>query len=225
MADIAVVTGGTGPLGRAILDEFLAQDRTVVAIDHRPVTDEAGRHPRLHRLTADLTDRAAVHAVWQRIDELGPAACLVNVTGGFAPGSLANTDEQTLNKMIGINVATALWSCQAAATRLEQRGGGAIVNVGARNAVEGGGSVAYAIAKGGVVRLTQVLALELKSRRIRVNVILPSVIDTPANRATISAETMQRAVPPAAIARVVSFLCSDDAWPISGAVIPVYGQG
>jgi NAD(P)-dependent dehydrogenase (short-subunit alcohol dehydrogenase family) len=70
-----------------------------------------------------------------------------------------------------------------------------------------------------------VLAQELKPARIRVNAVLPSLIDTPANRAVLSAESMRRAVPPAAIAKVVSFLCSDDAWPISGAVIPVYGEG
>jgi NAD(P)-dependent dehydrogenase (short-subunit alcohol dehydrogenase family) len=225
MAGIAVVTGGAGALGSAVVGEFLATGRTVVAVDARPAGDDAAAHPRLHRFSADLTDRAAVQAVWKQIDEVGPTASLVNVTGGFAPGSLAETDEQTLHKMIGINVTTALWCCQAAASRMRQRGGGAIVNVGARNAVEGGGPVAYAVAKSGVVRLTQVLALELKSQGIRVNVILPSLIDTPANRASLSAESMTRAVPPAAIAKVVSFLCSDDAWPVNGAVIPVYGRG
>jgi NAD(P)-dependent dehydrogenase (short-subunit alcohol dehydrogenase family) len=222
MADIVVVTGGGGVLGSAIVADLLAAGRTVVAIDRTPA-DGTG-HPHLHHVAADLTDRTAVQAAWQRIDELGPVAGLVNVTGGFAPGSLAETDEQTLSKMIGINVATTLWSCQAAAPRLERRGGGAIVNIGARNAVEGGGPVAYAIAKSSVVRLTQVLAQELKAQRIRVNVVLPSLIDTPANRANLSAESMSRAVPPAAIAKVVSFLCGDDAWPVSGAVIPVYGQ-
>jgi NAD(P)-dependent dehydrogenase (short-subunit alcohol dehydrogenase family) len=224
MTDLVVVTGGAGVLGSAILAEFLDGGRTVVAIDARPRADGADGHPKLHRLTADLTDRSAVRAVWEQIDGLGSAAGLVNVTGGFAPGSLAETDEQTLTKMIGINVTTTLWSCQAAAPRLEQRGGGAIVNIGARNAVEGGGPVAYAIAKSSVVRLTQVLAQELKEQRIRVNVLLPSLIDTPANRANLSAESMRRAVPPASIAKVVAFLCSDDAWPVSGAVIPVYGQ-
>jgi NAD(P)-dependent dehydrogenase (short-subunit alcohol dehydrogenase family) len=222
MTDIVVVTGGTGVLGGAIVEEFLTAGQDVVAIHARPVTLDA-EPGRLHHVTADLTDRAAVQAAWEHIDRLGTCRALVNVTGGFAPGSLEGTDEQTLARMLDINVATTLWSCQAGARRLGERGG-AIVNVGARNAVEGGGPVAYAVAKSAVVRLTQVLALELKSQRIRVNAILPSLIDTPANRAALSEESMRRAVPPAAIAKVVAFLCSDDAWPVSGAVIPVYGQ-
>jgi len=227
MSDIVVVTGAGGALGSSIVAELLGTGQDVVAIDARPTADayESGADTHLHHVTVDLTDRAAVQAAWDRIDRLGETRALVNITGGFAPGSLAETDETTLTRMIDINVATTLWSCQAAAPRLQAHGGGAIVNVGARNAVEGGGPVAYALAKAAVVRLTQVLAAELKPHRVRVNAILPSLIDTPANRAALSAESMSRAVPPAAIAKIVSFLCSDDAWPVSGAVIPVYGQG
>jgi NAD(P)-dependent dehydrogenase (short-subunit alcohol dehydrogenase family) len=226
MTDIVVVTGAGGVLGSSIVAEFLRTGHEVVAFLGRTAARDAGvGSTRLHHVTADLTDRPAVQAAWEEVDRIGEPRALVNVTGGFAPGSLADTDEATLSKMIDINVATTLWSCQAAAPRLQARGGGAIVNVGARNAVEGGGPVAYALAKSAVVRLTQVLAQELRPYRIRVNVILPSLIDTPANRAALSAESMRRAVPPAAIAKVVAFLCSDDAWPVSGATIPVYGTG
>jgi len=224
MTDIVVVTGAGGALGSAIVAEFRAAGQDVVAVDARPPSD-GGSDGHLHHVTTDLTDRAAVQAAWLQVERYGTTRALVNVAGGFAPGSLADTDERTLTAMVGVNVATALWSCQAAASRLEAGGGGAIVNIGARNAVESGGPVAYALAKSAVVRLTQVLAQELKPARIRVNAVLPSLIDTPANRAVLSAESMRRAVPPAAIAKVVSFLCSDDAWPISGAVIPVYGEG
>jgi NAD(P)-dependent dehydrogenase (short-subunit alcohol dehydrogenase family) len=226
MADIVVVTGGSGALGRAIVTEFLQSGRDVVAIGTRPASDESGPTgggARLQHVTVDLTDRPAVQTAWEQIDRIGDTRALVNVVGGFAPGSLAETDEQTLTRMLDINVVTNLWSCQAAAQRMAARGG-AIVSIGARNAVEGGGPVAYAATKAAVVRLTQVLALELREQRIRVNVLLPALIDTPANRAALSEEAMRRAVAPEAIAKVVAFLCSDDAWPVSGAVIPVYGQ-
>jgi NAD(P)-dependent dehydrogenase (short-subunit alcohol dehydrogenase family) len=104
-------------------------------------------------------------------------------------------------------------------------GRGSIVNVAARTAlVDGAGAAAYAVAKAAVVRLTQVMADEVKSAAIQVNAVLPALIDTPANRASLPPERMAKAVPPEAIARIIVFLCSDDASPITGAAIPVYGS-
>ena len=120
------------------------------------------------------------------------------------------------------NFGSALWTAQAAAPLFT--GGGAIVNVGSKTAVQGPGPVAHATSKAAVVRLTELLADELRPQRIRVNAVLPSVIDTPANRSWMSADLAARAVAPAAIAKVIAFLCSPDAAPISGAAIPVYGD-
>jgi NAD(P)-dependent dehydrogenase (short-subunit alcohol dehydrogenase family) len=228
LGGLVVITGAAGALGRAMVSEFLDGGKAVVALDRAgaaldALTGEATAG-RLHTIAADLTVRNAVEAAWREIDDFGQTQALVNVAGGFAPGSLADTDESTLASMLDVNVATALWSCQAAAGRLAAHGGGAIVNIGARSAVSGGAPVGYALAKAAVVRLTQVLADELRPQRIRVNAVLPSVIDTPANRAAFSAETIRRAVAPRAIAKVVGWLCSDDAWPINGAAIPVYGD-
>ena len=223
MTELVVVTGAFGALGRDVVAEFLERGQTVVAFD-RPGGDHSSpSNGQVHTVGVDLADRDEVHQAWQRVDELGTVRALVNLAGGYAPGGLADTDEKTFSAMMTLNVATALWSSQSAATRLTARGGGAIVNVSSQAAVSGKGNVPYALSKSAVIRLTQLLADELKESRVRVNAVLPSLIDTPANRAAMPAETMRHAVPARAIAKVIAFLCDDDSWPISGASIPVYG--
>ena len=149
---------------------------------------------------------------------------LVGLAGGFTPGKLADVDEEHLEGLWRSNFGSALWTAQAAAPRFAARGGGTVVLVGSKTAVGGPAPVAHATSKAAVVRLTQLLAEELRPQRIRVNAVLPSVIDTPANRSWMSDDLAARAVPPAAIATVIAFLCGPGAAPISGALIPVYGD-
>jgi NAD(P)-dependent dehydrogenase (short-subunit alcohol dehydrogenase family) len=178
----------------------------------------------VHPVAGQLSVRAEARAVWEQIDRIGPPAALVALAGGFRPGSLADLTEETWEEMMSSNVASLLWSCQQAAPRMAAAGGGAIVAVGARAAVGGAAPVAYAAGKAAVLRITEVLAEELRPQHIRVNAVLPSVIDTPANRAWMPAGLAARAVPPAAIAKVIAYLAGPDAGPVSGARVPVYGD-
>ncbi|OLT17438.1 short-chain dehydrogenase [Pseudonocardia sp. CNS-139] len=224
--DAVIVTGAAGALGHAVVAEFLAAGRPVVALD-RPGDrlDALGKQDGVHPVAADLSARAAVQAAFAEVDALPvtPTA-LVGLAGGFAPAALADVDEDHLDGLWRSNFGSALWTAQAAAPRFAARGGGAIVTVGSRTAVSGRAPLAHATSKAAVVRLTSVLADELRADHIRVNAVLPSTIDTPANRKWMSPEQAARAVAPAAVAKVIVFLCGPDAAPISGAAIPVYGD-
>ena len=199
MTDVALVCGGAGALGSAIVEALRARGDEVVVAD---------------RNTVDLTDAEAVEAFWERLADR--PRWVVNAAGGFRPATVAQTEPEDLRFLTELNFETAWWSCRAAARRLPD--GGGIVNVAARAGLTGGnGSAAYAVTKAAVVRLTQVLALELAERRIRVNAVVPALIDTPANRA----HGITGGTPPAEIARTVAFLLSDDARAVNGAVVPV----
>jgi NAD(P)-dependent dehydrogenase (short-subunit alcohol dehydrogenase family) len=221
-----IVSGAAGALGHAVVAEFLANGQSVVALD-RPGErlDGLGAEAGVHPVPVELSERAAVQAAFAAVDALpvNPYA-LVGLAGGFTPGKLADVDEQQLDGLFSSNFGSALWTAQAVAPRFAARGGGAIVFVGSKTAVTGPAPVVHAASKAAVLRLTQLLADELRGDRIRVNAVLPSVIDTPANRAWMSDDLAARAVAPAAIAKVIAFLCGPDAAPISGAAIPVYGD-
>lgn len=226
---LAMVTGAGGALGRAVVAEFVVTGIPVIAVA-RSVQDVASlveEHPdAVTAEAADLTDPDEVAALWRRLDEREAVPTIVvNTAGGYRGAVLAETEVEDYRSMVAVNLETAWWSCREAARRMAPVGGGAIVNVAARTAVHGGaGSIAYAVTKAAVVRLSQVLADELKDAGVRVNAVLPAVIDTPANAAAMPPARMAKAVPAESIAKVIAFLCSQDAWPISGAVIPAYGR-
>ena len=225
MSDVVVVTGAEGALGRAVLDELRGREYTVAALD-RPgaALDEVGARSGVHPVAVELADRDAVWAAWQRVDSVGTTAALIALAGGFRPSSLAELDEDVLDGMWQSNVESLLWCCQQAAPRMAAAGGGAVVTMGAKTAVTGPAPLAHATSKAAVVRASELLAEELRPQHIRVNCVLPSVIDTPANRTWMSPGLAARAVAPAAIAKVIAFLIGPDAAPVSGARIPVYGD-
>jgi len=221
-ADVALVSGASGSLGRAVVDAFVGRGDRVVAVARRPARS-ADELSGVRHEAVDGSDERQVEALWDRLEERGERPrWLVNAVGGFRGGRASATTPDELHFLLSLNLETAWWSSREAARRMEA--GGAIVNVAARSAVTGGsGAAAYSVAKAGVVRLTELLAVELADRRVRANAILPSTIDTPANRAAMSAEKTKNALPPAAVAAVVAFLCSDAASAVTGAVVPVYG--
>lgn len=231
---IAIVTGGAGGLGIAVVRALLEAGASVDV----PVRDSA-EIERLHaqlgqtadqRLSAaalDLTDADAVGAYYTQVAAAhGGIDILVNIAGGFGGGTpVHQTDWGLWQQQLDTNLKTAVLSCAAAVPHMVARGGGAIVNVGTRTATQPGANyAAYAAAKRAVIQLTEALAAELRDQRITANVIMPSTIDTPANRASMPGADHSRWVRPEEIAAVVRFLVGPEARIISGAQVPVYGR-
>jgi NAD(P)-dependent dehydrogenase (short-subunit alcohol dehydrogenase family) len=229
MADVTVIFGATGGLGTAVVDAFAQRGDRIIAVarSRSGVSELAAKYPSsegggVTGDTADLTLRQDVDDLWDRIDRVGVPRWVVNATGGYRGGKVVDSTPNDFTAMMDLNLGTTWWSCRAAARRMQ---GGGIVNVSSRSAlVAEPGAAAYAIAKAGVIKLTEVLAAELKSSGVRVNVVVPAIIDTPENQKSLPEKAMQKAVAPAEIAAVILYLCSDAAAAITGVAVPVYGK-
>ena len=219
------VTGGFGALGRAVGDALQAAGAQVALIDRTPTP--AGLNSAVLALPdVDLGQaddaRRAMDEIVARFAGLDG---LVNIAGGFRYETVESGSIETWDRLFAINVRTALLASQAALPLLLKRGSGRIVNIGANAASQASlGMGAYAASKSGVARLTEAMAEEFKDRGITVNAILPSILDTPANRADMPKADPSRWVSPAALAQVIVFLLSDAGAPITGALIPVKGR-
>lgn len=220
------VTGGFGSLGRALGDELIKRGARVILIDRSDVPGLAHHPDRIALGGVDLGDpQAAANAVTRALAHAGALDGLVNVAGGFAWEKLEQGAIDTWDRMYAVNLRTAVVASQAVLPHLLARGGGRIVNVGALASLKAGaGMGAYAASKSGVARFTEALAEEVKDTGITVNAVLPSIIDTPANRADMPGADASRWVTPAALAAVIAFLLSDDSAPITGACLPVGGR-
>ena len=228
MARGVLVAGGTGALGGAVLAELLDSGYDVTATwlverERERVERDFGGREGLSLVHADLMDLAAVKEAVDSVDDLG---AVVNLVGGFAAGGRVHeTDPAEFDRMLELNLRPGYLLAHAAMPRLVEAGGGAYVGVSARPALRPfAGAAGYVTAKAAVLAFVQALDTEYRPDGIRSNAILPSVIDTPANRASQPDADHSKWVPPAEIARVVRFLVSDDSAPTSGAAVPVYGR-
>jgi NAD(P)-dependent dehydrogenase (short-subunit alcohol dehydrogenase family) len=226
------VTGGTGALGGAVVRDLLATGANVAVVGGREASvarlvGELDAGERVGGFPADLTDEGQVGAAFAAAaGRFGGLDGLVAAAGGFGGGTpVHETDVATWREQYEVNLLTSFLACRATIPHLLERGGGAIVTVASRPALHGAPYIAaYSVAKGGVLRLTEALAGELKDRDVTVNAILPSTIDTPANRAASPDADYSAWVAPEAIAAVVRWLLGPDARIVSGAAIPVYGR-
>ena len=225
----AIVTGGTGGLGASVVERLLGDGWRVVVpwivegeLDRLPPRDG------LELVRADLFDAEAVAEVVAAAggDAAAPVRGLVNLVGGFAMGGKVHeTPLEEFEKQFRLNLRPTYLMTQAVLREMLEHGGGAIVCVGTRAALQPfPGAAGYIASKAGVIAFAQAVAAEYKNDGIRCNVVLPSVIDTPANRSSMPKADHDKWVRPAEIAGVVAHLLSADSSPTSGAAIPVYGR-
>ena len=225
-----LVTGATGGLGPAVVAAFLDDGWRVVATSRsgRPPQDLVG-HDRLESVATDLfepADVAEAVSVAAADRAAAPLRALVNLVGGYAIGGLVHeTPVEQFERQLTLNLRPTYLVTQAVLPHLVEGGGGAVVCVSARAAVAPfRGAAGYASAKAAVLAFAQAVAVEYRAAGVRCNAVLPSVVDTPANRADQPDADFSRWVPPGQVAAVIRFLCSDDSAPTSGAAIPVYGR-
>jgi NAD(P)-dependent dehydrogenase (short-subunit alcohol dehydrogenase family) len=233
---VALITGGTGGLGRAVTLAFLHEGASVIATyikkdEADALKDAVGASAHLELLPLDATDEAACRNLVDGITaRYGRLDVLVNTIGGYAGGKpLWETDTRTWQLMLNLNLNAGYALARAVVPAMLKQGRGAIVNIAAKAAFDhAAGAAAYAASKSAALALFDCLAQDLKNdlkgKGVRVNSVLPSIIDTEANRKAMPDADFSRWPKPEEIARVILFLCSDDAKLVHGAALPVYGQ-
>ena len=221
---VVVVTGASGALGRVVAEAALARGARVAGLDHAASQVSATAN-RIELGGVDLSDATeAKRAIDAVVSHFGRLDALINIAGGFAFEAVAEGDPRTWQHMYALNVLTALNASRAAIPHLAATTSARIVNIGAIGALQAGaGMGAYAASKAGVHRLTEALAAEWKGK-ITVNAVLPSTIDTAANRASMPKADFTKWVTPQELAEVILFLISDAASAVTGALLPVSGR-
>jgi NAD(P)-dependent dehydrogenase (short-subunit alcohol dehydrogenase family) len=230
---VVLAAGGTGGLGRAVSLAFLEEGAKVAvtyqkqegfdALKNAPGTNGA----QLEGYSVDVTDEAAVRQLMEKIiAKHGRLDALVNTVGSYAGGvKLWELETKVFDQMLALNLRSGYALSRAAARAMLRQGRGVIVNVASKAAVDhAAGAAAYAASKAAAVAMLDSLAEDLKGSGVRANTILPSIIDTEANRKAMPKADFAKWPKPEEIARVILFLCSDDARVIHGAAIPVYGD-
>jgi NAD(P)-dependent dehydrogenase (short-subunit alcohol dehydrogenase family) len=221
---VVAITGALGALGKVVTEEAFSRGAAVAGIDHAasqmPATPQ-----RIEIGGVDLTDAAqAKQAIDAVATHFGRLDVLINIAGGFAFENVAEGDPKTWQRMYALNVMTALNASRAAIPHLAASNAARIINIGAIGGLQAASGMGpYAAAKSGVHRLTEALAAEYKGK-ITVNAVLPSIIDTAANRASMPKADFAKWVTPQELAEVILFLASVAASAVTGALLPVSGR-
>ncbi|WP_448043226.1 SDR family oxidoreductase [Bradyrhizobium liaoningense] len=221
---VLIVTGALGALGKVVAETALGRGARVAGIDHASSKGPASAD-RIEIGSVDLSDAAqAKTAVETAAKHFGRLDALINIAGGFAFETVGDGDMKTWQRMHALNVLTALNASRAALPHLAASKAGRIVNIGAMGALHAGSGMGpYAASKAGVHRLTEALASEWKGK-VTVNAVLPSIIDTNANRSDMPKADFSKWVTPQELAEVILFLASDAASGVTGALVPVGGR-
>lgn len=227
---IAVVTGGTGALGQAVTVRLLGAGASVTVPyvvdaerDRLLAAVAAGDRQRLLLVRTDVTDAAAMRDLAATLKTRhGRIDVLVTLVGGFAPGGLLETDAGTWERMLALNLTATFTAARAMVPAMVAGGGGRVVTIGSRAvAPPAGGFIAYTVAKAGVIAFTQALAVELRGSGVTANCVLPSTMDTPANRAAMPDADRSGWVPVESVAEAIGFLAGDAGRHITGALITI----
>ena len=215
---VVLITGGAGALGQTVVPAFVSTGASVILGDRTPV-----QMPGITALKADFTDHTQVrNLVDEVIRTSGRLDALINLVGGFATGRLVETDVSLWQRMLTMNLTSAFLLSQAVLPFMLQHGQGRIVHVAARAALEPfTGAAAYIVSKTGLIGLIRTLSSELEGSGVTVNAVLPSTIDTPANRRAMPAADPSKWARHDSIAHTLTFLASDAASQIKGALIPI----
>lgn len=224
---VVIVTGGFGVLGSALSRLLLERGARVAALDLSPAPAAIPVHPDFLAVGGvNLTDPVSAGTAMHEVaGAFGHIDAIVNVAGGFAWETFEDGALDTWDRMYQMNVRTAVVSTHAALPHIMKAGNGRVVNVSALAALKAGfGVAAYAASKAGVSRFTESLAEELKSRDVTVNAVMPSIIDTPGNRADMSDQDFSSWVTPEALSAVIAFLLSAEGRVITGVCLPVSGR-
>jgi len=229
---VTIITGATGFLGSEVCRAFLGAGATVVGVyvldKELPFFEKTlgADAKRVVLEKADVTREGEMERVaakvarqFRRID------VLVNTVGGYMPGTVEDSTAADFDRAIALNLKSVFLACKAVIPAMRKQKRGKIVSVSTRTALRGEAEASlYSASKSGVNRLTEALAEELADANVQVNCVMPSVMDTPANREWMSKDRIAKGVKTSEVARVIRWLSSDEADAISGAAIPVYGR-
>lgn len=215
---VVLITGGAGALGQTVVPSFVSAGASVFLGDLNPVQQSG-----VTSLKADFTDQTQVRGlVNDVIQSAGRLDALINLVGGFATGRVVETDVSLWQRMMAMNLTSAFLLSQAVLPLMVERRQGRIVHVAARAGLEPfPGAAAYVVSKAGLIALIRTLSTELNGSGVTVNGVLPSTIDTPANRKAMPAADPSKWARPESIAQALIFLASDEAIQINGALIPI----